>query len=105
MTVSKEQAHIDSEFWKIVDANHFQEDVLVPVLADNSLVRHTIQTIPFLYEQSDTQECLDELGRFLVHSYGLSAKLTQDVFEFCQENLKYRRECEMWIGPYDNIEE
>jgi len=103
--MSKEQARIDSEFWRIVEKDHFHEDILVPVLADNSLVRHTIKTLPFLYEHSEGEECLDELENFLVGSYGLPRELTQEVFEICQENLKYRRECEMWVGPYDNIEE
>ena len=103
--MSKEQARIDSKFRKIVEENHFHEDVLVSVLADNSLVRHTVKALPFLYERSEGKECLSELGNFLVSSYGLPSELTHEVFELCQENLKYRRECEMWVGTHDNIEE
>jgi hypothetical protein len=103
--MSKEQARIDSEFRRIVEDNHFQEDILVPVLADNALVRHTVKTLPFLYERSEGEECLDELGNFLVSCYGLSPEFTREVFGLCQDNLRYGRECEMWVGPYDNIGE
>lgn len=95
--MSGEQNQTHNEFWNIVETGHFYEDILVPVLADNALVRHTLKCKPFLESRADEEDCESELEKLFTHYYGLPAELSAGVFELCEENLKLNEECEVWI--------
>jgi hypothetical protein len=98
--MSGEKNQADNEFWNIVEGNHFYEDVLVPVLADNSLVRHSLRCRKFLASRADEEDCKIELEKLLINYYGLPVEFSESVFDLCEDNLEFNEPCEIWMEPY-----
>ena len=99
--MSTGNARLNYEFWNRVEGDHFYEDILVPVLADNSLVRHSIRCLPFLESRGEEDECKSELEHFLTNYYGLPPALSEAVFELCEDNIKLNEDCAIWVEPHD----